>query len=106
MQGRQQPASEPDANLVKALTRAHEWFGRIVRGEANGPGDIAKSEALCRTYVTRVLCLGFLAPDITKAILEGQQPIELTSKQLINSALKIPLLWADQISSFRLHTSN
>jgi hypothetical protein len=31
--GRQQPASEPDANLVKALTRAHEWLGRLVRGE-------------------------------------------------------------------------
>ena len=40
---------EPDANLVKALTRAHEWFGRIVRGEAKGLGDIANAERLCRT---------------------------------------------------------
>ena len=33
----QQPASEPDANLVKALARAHEWFGRIApwRGKWN-----------------------------------------------------------------------
>ena len=49
-----------------------------------------------RTYVTRVLCLAFLAPEITKAILEGRQPTELTAKRLISSALKIPLLWADQ----------
>lgn len=58
--GPQQPASEPDPNLVKALTRAHDWFGRIVRSEANGLGDIAKSERLCRTYVTRVSVWLFL----------------------------------------------
>lgn len=88
--------SQPDANLIKALSRGHEWFGRIVRGEANGLGDIARTERLCRTYVTRVLCLAFLAPEITKAILEGCQPTELTAKRLIGSALKIPLLWTDQ----------
>jgi site-specific DNA recombinase len=41
---RQQAVSEPDANLVKALARAHEWWGRIVRGEASGIGDIARAE--------------------------------------------------------------
>ena len=69
----QQPAAAPDANLVKALARAHKWFGRIVRGEASGIGDIAHAERLDRSYVTRVLCLAFLAPEITKAILEGRQ---------------------------------
>ena len=69
---------------------------RIARGEANGLGDIANAERLCRTYVTRVLCLAFLAPEITKAILEGRQPTELTAKRLISSALKMPVLWTDQ----------
>jgi hypothetical protein len=93
-------AAEPDANLVKALARAHEWFGRIVRGEANGVGDIARADGLCRTYVTRLLCLALLAPEITKAILEGHQPTELTSKRLIGVALKIPVLWVDQRDFF------
>ena len=88
--------AEPDPNLAKLITRAHDWFGRIARGKASGPGDIAKAEGLCRTYVTRVLCLAFLAPEVTKAILEGRQPLELTSKRLIRSALKIPLLWSNQ----------
>jgi site-specific DNA recombinase len=96
--GANQPASEPDTSLVKALSRAHEWLDRIVHGEANGLGDVAKSEGLCRTYVTRVLCLAFLAPEITKAILEGRQPTELTAKRLVSSALKIPLLWTHQIA--------
>ena len=92
----QEPASRSDANLVKALARAHEWFGQIVRGEMNGVGAIALAERLDRSYVTRVLCLAFLAPEPTMKILEGRQPTELTAKQLISSALKIPLLWADQ----------
>jgi hypothetical protein len=95
---RQPAASEPDINLVKALARAHEWWGRIVRGDATGIGDIARAEGFNRAYVTRFLCLAFLGHEITKAILEGRQPIELTSKRLIRSALKIPLLWHDQIA--------
>ena len=33
-----------------------------------------------RTYVTRLLCLAFLAPEITKAILEGRQPTRADSE--------------------------
>jgi hypothetical protein len=96
--GGHQSAPEPDANLVKALARAHQWFGMIMRGDANGVGGVARAERLDRTYVTRVLCLAFLAPEIAKAILKGWQPTELTAKRLISSAFEIPLLWADQIA--------
>ena len=96
-----QPASEPDANLVKALARAHEWFGRIVRARRMESATSHAPNDFDRTYVTRVLCLAFLAPEITNAILEGRQPTELTAKRLIGSALKIPLLWADQCAFFR-----
>jgi hypothetical protein len=89
---------EPDANLVKVLARAHEWFGRIVRGESSGVGDIARVEQLNRAYVIRMLRLAFLAPEIIKTMLQGRQPIELTAKRLISSALKIPLLWTDQMA--------
>jgi site-specific DNA recombinase len=99
--GRQLAASEPDINLVKALARAHEWWRRIARGEARGIGDVARAEGFNRAYVTRFLCLAFLAPEITTAILEGRQPTELTAKRLISLALKVPLLWPDQIDLFR-----
>jgi DNA invertase Pin-like site-specific DNA recombinase len=92
----QHGASEPDGNLVKALARAHEWWHRILRGEADGVSDIARADGLCRTHVTRVLCLAFLAPEIAQAILEGRQPTELTAKRLIRSTLKMPVLWTDQ----------
>ena len=41
-----QTAAEPDANLVKALSRAHEWWNRILRGETSGIGNIARERAL------------------------------------------------------------
>ena len=90
------PVSELDHHLVKALSRAHEWFNQIVRGEADGIGTIARAEHLDRAYVTRVLCLAFLAPELSTSILKGEQPPELTAKRLMRSALKIPALWADQ----------
>jgi hypothetical protein len=55
----QQTATGPDPNLVKALARAHRWFGKIAQGEASGIGDIARTERLDRTYVTRVSLFGF-----------------------------------------------
>jgi hypothetical protein len=97
----QHPAARPDANLVKALARAHEWWGKVVGGDANGVGDIARAEGLDRSYVTRVVCLAFLAPEIAKAILEGRQPAELTAKRLISSGLNFPMLWPDQINCLR-----
>lgn len=91
-----QAPADPDVNLVKALARANGWFGRIARGEVGGLSDVARTERLSRTYVTGFIYLAFLAPDVTKAILEGRQPPELTAKRLIGCALKIPLLWSDQ----------
>ena len=88
----QYPASEPDANLVKAVARAHEWFGRILRCEANGVGDIARAERLDRSYVTRSLCLAFLAPEITKAVLEGRQPTRTDSEAAHLLCTQIPSL--------------
>jgi hypothetical protein len=67
----------------------------------DGIGAIARAERLDRAYVTRVICLAFLAPEITRAILEGRHPTEMTAKKLIPSALRTPLLWTDQ--AFRPH---
>ena len=49
------------------------------------------------TYFTRILRLGFLAPDVVKAILRDQHPIELTAKRLANE-VRLPIAWEDQIA--------
>ncbi len=39
---------------------------------------------MSRAYFNRLVNLAFLAPDITKAILEGRHPPDLTASRLIN----------------------
>lgn len=46
-----------------------------------------------RPYVTRIINLKFLAPDIVKAILDGTQPVGLNLKDLMG---RLPLEWKAQ----------
>jgi hypothetical protein len=55
--------------------------------------EIAKRENLSTTYVTRILPLAFLAPDIVQAVYEGRQPAHLKVKDL---SAHLPLDWNDQ----------
>jgi hypothetical protein len=51
---------------------------RILRGEAVNQRSIAKETGLDERYLSRVIPLAFLAPDLTGSILEGRQPARLT----------------------------
>jgi hypothetical protein len=43
-----------------------------------------------------VLRLPWLAPDITTAIVNGQQPLQLNAKKLMRLAAHLPADWAEQ----------
>ena len=85
----------PDPALVKLLSRAHDWFEKLINGTVTSAADIARDDGLTRSYVTRVLRLAFLAPDISEAILNGRQPLELNAERLSRSS-RLPLDWDDQ----------
>ena len=89
------PRRKPDPALIKVIVRAHDWWARLLSGEATSTADIAQQENLTRRYVNQLLRLAFLDPAITKSILDGTQPVELTAKTLSNRPA-IPDLWADQ----------
>jgi len=72
-----------DELLVKAIARAHAWFDDLRAGRVSDISQIAKREQLPRTYVQAHLPLAFLAPKIVHEILDGQQPADLTLKQLM-----------------------
>ncbi len=65
---------------------------RFDRGVGAGIGDNP-------SYVSRVMRLACLAPDITEAILEGQDPAHLTAKELL---APLPLDWFGQRAHFKL----
>ena len=56
--------------------------------------ELAKHENLALTYMTRVLRLSLLAPEIVEAILDGRQPPEMTLAALLEP---FPVAWEGQI---------
>ena len=48
------------------------------------------------TYVTTLIRLAFLSPDIVRAILEGRQPTGLTMTRLMTVSKDLPLASAAQ----------
>jgi site-specific DNA recombinase len=51
---------------------------------------VAQREKLYGSYFTRLVRLIYLAPDITRAILDGHQPSDLTAEKLLDHS-RLPL---------------
>ena len=84
-----------DAALLKAVARARLWFEQLAAGEASSLQAIADRQGVSQRYVSRLLPLAFLAPDIVERILQGHQPAHLSAARLTNE-LDLPLGWAEQ----------
>ena len=65
--------------------------------------DIARSEKISASFVSRYHRLVLLAPDIVEAILDGKQPAQLTMKDLL---VPFPVEWAAQKSHLLLDPCN
>ena len=85
---------EPDQTMIQLINKARDWLERLTR-LGQGIGDIAKDENVSPGYVTRLLHLALLAPDITQSIAAGEHPVDVTPTRLMQ-ALPLPLDWAEQ----------
>ena len=66
------PPPKIDGALVKALARAHRWRRLLEEGQVGTLADLADAERISRSYVSRILRLALLAPDIVERILDGR----------------------------------
>ena len=66
------PPPKVDRALLKALARAHRWQRMLESGACATLADLADAERISRSYVSRVLRLTLLAPDIVERILDGR----------------------------------
>ena len=73
----------PDDALVKALARAFRWKRMLDKGEFTTIAELAAHDGIACSYMTRVLRLTLLAPDIVEAILDGKQGPEVTLGRLL-----------------------
>lgn len=87
-----------DSTLVKALARAFRWKRLLESGEFATITELAEREGIASSYLTRVLRLTLLAPDIVEAILDGRHGPAVTLARLIEP---LSLEWAAQGSSLR-----
>ena len=87
-----------DNTLVKALARAFRWKRMLESGEFATIAELAEREGIAPSYMTRVLRLTLLAPDIVETILDGKQRPLVT---LVRVMEPFPVEWNDQLSSLR-----
>lgn len=72
-----------DDTLLKALTRAHRWERWIETGRVKNTGALAEDQKINSSYVSRILRLNLLAPDIKTMILDGTQPRTIKLSELM-----------------------
>jgi hypothetical protein len=90
------PAARVDTALVKAIVRAHRWRQMLESGEYASSADLAKAEKVNDSYVSRILRLTLIAPDLIEAILNGRQPSTLQLDDLLKP---LPAAWELQHSA-------
>jgi site-specific DNA recombinase len=93
-EGAQPTQPKVDRILTRAVVMARVWAIELETGRAATIGAIAKREGMCERYLSRLLPLAYMAPDLVQQILEGRQPRTTTLKQL--TAKTLPVGWADQ----------
>lgn len=82
-----------DNTLVKALARAFRWKRMLESGDFVTVAELAAREGIAVSYLTRVLRLTQLAPDLVEAILDGRQGPGVTLARLMGS---FPAPWTEQ----------
>ncbi len=85
-------ARPADDVLLANMAKAHVWFGMIKTGRTNV--EIAEAAGTSKRRVQQILGLAFLAPDIVRDVMTGQQSIGFTSDWCLRHDL--PSDWDEQ----------
>ena len=72
------PRIRVDSALLKALARGFRWRKLLETGHFATIEEIAKAENINPSYISRVLRMTLLAPEIVEGVLAGRQPAGLT----------------------------
>ena len=85
-----------DPSLLRIIARAHDIQSRLIQNTKLSVHDIARQEHVSAAYIYILLRLPWLAPDITTAIVNGRQPLQLNAMKLMRLTARLPSDWAEQ----------
>lgn len=87
-------ARSQDPHILRAVGRAWAWRRRLENGEVATIQDIAAAEKISDRFVSRIIRLAYLSPDVLKRLLLWRAPPSITVKELAKAA---SLPWAEQM---------
>ena len=90
------PRTRVDNTLLKALARGFRWRKLLEKGDFSTIEEIADAENINPSYISRVLRLTLLAPEIVAAILAGNHPAGVTRAKVMKP---FPMEWQRQVFS-------
>jgi site-specific DNA recombinase len=79
-------AHAPNPQLVQAIVRAQIWLRSLSDGTYDSVEDLARAAGLHPKVIRNRIRMAFLAPNVTKSILEGNQAPGLRLKGFIGTA--------------------
>jgi hypothetical protein len=84
-----------DPHILKALGRAWAWRRRLEAGEAATIHEIAKAEGFTDRFVSRMVRLAYLSPDVLERLVISRDPPSVSLNDLIEATYQ---LWAEQLA--------
>ena len=88
-----EPPAGQDPRVLRAIGRAWAWRKRMERGEVSTIADLAAEEGLSDRYVSRLLRLAWLAPEVLERLVVHREPSTISIYDLCVVA---SLPWEDQ----------
>jgi hypothetical protein len=92
------PRPQPDGTSAMALARAWRWQKLLDDGLHTSVTEISEAEQINKSYVSRILRVALLAPDIIEAVLERRSGKALMLEQVERP---LPAIWEEQQVAFQ-----
>ena len=73
-----EPPPGQDPRVLRAIGRAWAWRQRMERGEVTTIADLAAEEGLSDRYVSRLLRLAWLAPEVLERLVVRREPCAIS----------------------------
>ena len=84
-----------DPHVLRAIGWAWAWRRKIDTGQFNTAQDLADAEGISDRFVSRLMRLSYLSPDVLQRLVTQRVPLAVSLNDLI-AAAELP--WAQQMA--------